>query len=108
MTRKRVRESLGEGLTEACPYCSGLGRIRSRESICHELFRELARQARSGQGADLVVGAHPEVAAMLAEDKSDVLSAIEKDLGGTIVVQARRDFHQERYEILRKGGSSHA
>ncbi len=105
MTRKRVRDSLGAMLTEPCPYCGGLGRLRSRLTVCHEIFRELTRQSRVSPAADLVVSAHPEVAAMLAEENAETLSSLEKASGGVILIQARRDFHQERYEIHRRGNA---
>lgn len=105
MTRKRVRDSLGAVLTEPCPYCNGLGRLRSRLTVCHEIFRELTRQSRVAPSADLVVSAHPEVAAMLAEENAETLGSLEKSLGGVILIQARRDFHQERYEIHRRGNA---
>jgi ribonuclease G len=105
MTRKRVRDSLGAVLTEPCPYCNGLGRLRSRLTVCHEIFRELTRQSRVAPSADLVVSAHPEVAAMLAEENAETLGSLEKTLGGVILIQARREFHQERYEIHRRGSA---
>ena len=103
MTRKRVRESLGRRLTEACPYCEGRGRIRSRTTICHDIFREIARQPR-GDGQVMVM-ANPEIAAMLAEDESDVLAEVEKKVGAPVVVEARSDFHQEAYRVYYRESS---
>jgi ribonuclease G len=98
MTRKRVRESLGRRLTEACPYCEGRGRIRSRSTVCHEIFREVARQKdREGQ---VMILANPEVAAMLAEDEADTLAKVETHIGRPVVVEARSDYHHEAYRVL--------
>lgn len=98
MTRKRVRESLGRRLTEPCPYCEGRGRIRSRSTICHEIFREIARQAnKDGQ---VMVVANPELAAMLAEDEGETLARVEDHIGRSIVVEARSDFHHEAYRVV--------
>jgi ribonuclease G len=103
MTRKRVRESLGRRLTEPCPYCEGRGRIRSRVTICHDIFRELARQSRRHYGHDLVVSANPEIAAMLTEDNGEKLSSLESQIGLPIVIEARSDFHHERFQIHVRG-----
>ena len=103
MTRKRVRESLGRRLTEACPYCDGRGRIRSRITVCYDIFREVLRQARRHPGADLVVSANPEIAAILTEDKADSLSALEKRIGRGVIVEARSDFHQEAFRVQLRG-----
>src|SRR3979411_2284092 len=40
MTRKRVRQSLERSLTQACPYCSGSGRIKSNTTVALEIWRE--------------------------------------------------------------------
>jgi ribonuclease G len=103
MTRKRVRESLGRRLTEPCPYCEGRGRIRSRSTVCHDIFREVVRQARRHPGTDLVVSANPEIAAILTEDKADTLSALERRIGRSVVIEARSDFHQEAFRVQLRG-----
>lgn len=45
MTRKRTRESLERVLSHECPYCNGLGRILSNESLTYDLLRDLERYA---------------------------------------------------------------
>ena len=98
MTRKRVRESLGRRLTEPCPYCEGRGRIRSRSTIAHEIFREVSRQAN--KDGHVMVLANPEIAAILAEEESDTLSKVEEFIGKPVVVEARSDFHHEAYRVV--------
>ena len=41
ITRKRSRANLERLLTQACPYCSGRGRIKSNATICLNLRKEL-------------------------------------------------------------------
>lgn len=100
MTRKRVRPSLGKSLTEPCPYCDGRGRVRSKETLCQDVFREIERQARLHPDGQILVSAMPEVAARLSDDSSQRLAALEHKHGRTIVVEARSDLHQESYEVL--------
>ena len=97
MTRKRVRESLGRRLTDPCPYCDGRGRIRSRMTICHEIFRQLTQHGRK-DGQPLVI-ANPEIAATLTEDEADTLAKVEAHIGRSVVVEARNDFHHEAYRV---------
>jgi ribonuclease G len=64
MTRKRTRESLEHILCEACPTCAGRGSIKSAETVCYELFREIIREARqfdaeTAAGAGLAGGSGP-------------------------------------------------
>lgn len=104
MTRKRVRASLGRSLTEACPYCDGRGRVRSKTTISHDIFREIDRQARLHPDGAILVSAMPEVAGMLADDREH-LPQLERKLGRSIVVEARGDFHQEVYQVSVRPGA---
>jgi hypothetical protein len=58
MTRKRTRESLEHLLCETCPTCDGHGSVRSVETVCQDIFRELLRQARQFTSRELLVLAH--------------------------------------------------
>ena len=42
MTRKRTRESLEHLLCRPCPTCDGRGFVKSAETVCYEIFREIA------------------------------------------------------------------
>src|SRR3990172_3736815 len=59
MTRKRVRESLARSLSEGCPYCSGEGVIKSKKTICYEIFRSLERQGVLLSGKQVSLYVHP-------------------------------------------------
>ena len=45
MTRKRTRESLAHQLCMPCPTCEGRGFVKTPETVCYEIFREILRQA---------------------------------------------------------------
>ncbi|MGN7468448.1 Rne/Rng family ribonuclease [Brevibacillus sp. SAFN-007a] len=55
MTRKRVRASLAERLTEPCAACQGRGRVLRAEESIRRLHTELAGLARSQQAEAAVV-----------------------------------------------------
>ena len=46
MTRKRTRESLGHILCEPVPDLPGRGSLKTPETICYEIFREILRESR--------------------------------------------------------------
>ena len=46
MTRKRTRESLAHVLCEPCPTCQGRGEIKTAQTVCFEILREIVREAR--------------------------------------------------------------
>ena len=69
MTRKRVRESIGRMMCEPCPYCEGRGYIKSKTTVCHEIFRELRREMLDIKGTKAMVSVHPQVADLLYDEE---------------------------------------
>ena len=47
MTRKRTRESLEQMLMERCEVCRGRGKLKTAQTVCYEIFREILRMART-------------------------------------------------------------
>jgi len=99
MTRKRVRESLGQQLTQACPYCEGKGHIKSLTTICHDVLREVRRQGDRLPGERIIICVHPEVADQLASSEAEHIVELEHRVQKAIVVKARAGFHLEQFEI---------
>jgi len=102
MTRKRVRDNLTRTLCESCPYCEGRGFIKSKVSVCFEVFRELRKEARRLKGQNLVVFVHPDVAELLYDTERAGIEEIERDFEIKVTVKADPNFHQEQYEFARK------
>ncbi len=99
MTRKRVRESLGRTLTEPCFYCEGRGVLKSKTTVCYEIFRELMRLVDSIEGKTIQVTAHPSVVETLYHQERGVVEWLEKLLARRIIIRARESFHLERFAI---------
>ena len=99
MTRKRVRESLGRLLCEPCPYCEGRGYVKSKLTICHELFRELRREMLDIRGSKVMLTVHPQVADLLYDEERKGLEELEKRFKKNITIRAKPGFHQEQFEI---------
>src|SRR5258708_2193737 len=74
MTRKRTRESLEHMLCVACPTCEGRGFVKSAETVCHEIFREIVRQSRQFASRELLILAHQDVVDRLLEAQSATLA----------------------------------
>ncbi|MEM6369039.1 MAG: Rne/Rng family ribonuclease [Myxococcota bacterium] len=95
LTRKRVRPSLSSRLHESCPYCAGRGTVKSAQTLALQILRRL-RDAGPGPG-DVLVSAMPDVAKLLVA--SPELAAMEKELGRSIHVEARSDYHREVFHL---------
>ena len=53
MTRKRTRESLEHVLCDECPVCEGRGTVKTIETVCFEIMREIVRVNRAYDAANL-------------------------------------------------------
>ena len=99
MTRKRTRESLGRTLNEPCFYCDGTGRLKSKATICHEIFRQLSRERDGLPGYSITISAHPAVTDMLEREQKAPLAEAVKRLQRRIELQPRSDYHLEQYDL---------
>ncbi len=108
MTRKRVRESLGRTLCEPCFYCDGKGYLKSKTTICYEIFREIEREIKNLHTPVIHVNCHPEIADLLYEEEGETIAALEKQYKKTLVIRGLVYFHIEQYEVIEKPGSGHS
>jgi ribonuclease G len=100
MTRKRTRESLEHVLCVTCPLCQKRGSIKSLETICYEIFRELQRVAKNYPWRGFVISASQEVTDELKNAESQTLAELEIQLGKPIKLHAESFYVRERYDIL--------
>jgi ribonuclease G len=100
MTRKRTRESLEHILCEPCPCCGGRGSLKTAESTCYEIFREILRDARQFDVESLLVLASQEVIELLLDEESANLADLESLVGKSIKLQVEALYTQENYDIV--------
>jgi ribonuclease G len=99
MTRKRTKESIGQVLSEPCFYCDGEGYLKSKQTVCYEVLRELERQREDLLGKNILVMAHPEVAAMFCDEERAALERVEERMHALVSVKADPNLHLENYDI---------
>jgi len=100
MTRKRLRPSLLRSITEPCFYCEGLGRLKRRETLIADIFRELARKIQKSQGVRTWrVRCHADLVAWVYSEESELISQIEGDLGVSIIFKSDSKLHWEEFEF---------
>jgi len=100
MTRKRTRESLAHILCEPCSTCGGKGEIKSAETICLEIFREVIREVRQYDVEKILVLASNTVVEKLLDEEADVLSELEDFLSIRIKFRAEIEYTQEQYDVV--------
>jgi ribonuclease G len=100
MTRKRTRESLGHLLCGPCPQCTGRGVVRTPETVCHEIFREIVRQSGQFKSEELLILAHQDVVDRLLEEEAPVLAELETQVGRPIRLQAEALYGVDQYDVV--------
>lgn len=100
MTRKRTRESLEQLLCEDCPVCQGRGVLKTAETVCYEIFREIMRDARAYENDTLMVLATQGVVDRLLDEESANVADLEEFIGKTISFRVEPDNNPEHFDIV--------
>jgi ribonuclease G len=100
MTRKRTRESLEHLLCEPCPSCEGRGFIRTPETVCNQIFREIVRQSRQFASRELLILAHQDVVDRLLDEESATLGELEAQIGRPIRLQVETLYGVDQYDVV--------
>jgi ribonuclease G len=99
MTRKRTRESLGRMLHEPCFYCDGTGQIQSRETVAHEILRQVRRERINLPGYSIVVNAHPAIVDFLKSEAKEAVKLAEQRFARKLDFIPRQEYHIEQYDL---------
>ncbi|MBM2829346.1 MAG: rng [Gammaproteobacteria bacterium] len=100
LTRKRTRESLEHILCEPCPTCAGKGSVKTAETVCYEIYREILREVRQFDAKKLLVVASQHVVDMLLDNESTSVAELEEFIGRPITFQVDPLYTQEQYDIV--------
>ncbi|MBF8268521.1 MAG: RNAse G [Gammaproteobacteria bacterium] len=100
LTRKRTRESLEHILCESCPTCHSRGTIKSKETVCYEIFREILREVRQFDAKKLLVVASQPVVEMCLDEESTSVAELESFIDRPISFQIEPLYTQEQYDIV--------
>jgi len=104
MTRKRVRESLGALLTDACPRCKGRGTVKSPQTIANEILRAVRRALRRGPAGQLEARVAPTMFEFLCENEGWHIEELGRQYDTNIVPVAVAGFRGEEFQIVRRDG----
>jgi ribonuclease G len=100
MTRKRTRESLEHVLCEDCPVCQGRGVLKSAETVCYEIYRDIMRDARVCENDTLMVLAAQSVVDRFLDEESANVADLEEFIGKTISFRVEPTNNQEHFDIV--------
>ena len=99
LTRKRVRESLTQALSEPCPTCQQRGTIRSPDTLAQDVLRALEISLIQQPGSRQSIRLHPRVAHQLATEDAHQLATLAAAHAAQVELQPRPDFGHEQFSL---------
>ncbi|MCY4178516.1 MAG: ribonuclease G [Endozoicomonadaceae bacterium] len=100
MARKRTRESLENILCEPCVTCHGRRTLKTPETVCYEIFREIIRESTMYDNDTYMVLASESVLDRLLEEESVHVAEVESLTKKTIKFQVEPNYSQEQFDII--------
>jgi ribonuclease G len=100
MTRKRTRESLAHVLCEPCPVCEGRGELKTAQTVCYQILRELTREARQFSAREFRILASQQVIDLFLDEESQSLAMLSDSIGKPVSLQVETVYNQEQFDII--------
>ncbi|TJZ77270.1 ribonuclease G [Chitiniphilus eburneus] len=100
ITRKRTRESLAHVLCQTCPTCQGRGEIKTAETVCYDILREIMREARQFNAREYRILASQNVIDMFLDEESASLAMLADFIGKPIYLQVETAYSQEQFDVV--------
>lgn len=100
MTRKRTRESIEHVLCHSCSACNGRGTVKTVETVCYEILREIVRVHHAYDSDRFLVYASAAVGEALKSEESHALAEVEIFVGKQVKVQIELLYSQEQFDVV--------
>jgi ribonuclease G len=100
MTRKRTRESLAQVLCEPCAVCEGRARLKTAQTVCYAILRDLLREARQFSAREYRIVASQPVIDLFLDEEAQGLAMISDSIGKPVSLQVETAYSQEQYDIV--------
>lgn len=100
ITRKRTRESLSHVLCEPCPVCQGRGEIKTAQTVCYEILREVVREHRQFQARGYRILAAQQVIDLFLDEESHSLAMLADFVGKPVTLQVEAEYNQEQFDVV--------
>ena len=100
MTRKRTRESLAHVLCEPCPICQGRGELKTAQTVCYQILRELLRESRQFNAREFRILASQQVIDQFLDEESQSLAMLSDFIGKPVSLLVENVYNQEQFDIV--------
>ena len=100
LARKRTRENLSHVLCEPCPACQGRGRLKTPQTVCYEIQREIVRESRRFDVRQFRILASPEVIDLFLDEESQSLAMLIDFIGKPVSLAVENSYTQEQFDVV--------
>ncbi len=100
MTRKRTRESLAHVLCEPCPTCARRGELKTAQTVCYEILREIMRSARQFDAKEFRILASQSVIDRFLDEEAQGMTMLEDFIGKPISLSVESSYTQEQFDVI--------
>ncbi|MEW6411978.1 MAG: Rne/Rng family ribonuclease [Candidatus Zixiibacteriota bacterium] len=100
MTRERVRPSHLHAVSEPCPYCQGLGRVLSRETMSTKIERWFTRARADRKFKKFNLAISPHLAETFADNGTSRVTQMMKTLGFQINVVRDTTIQTQDFKVF--------
>lgn len=100
VTRKRTRDSLQHLMCADCDACGGRGFIKTGETVCFAMFREMSRLVQMREAKELLILAAPDIIGLLLDELSGVFHQVCADTGISVRLQAESLYTPEQFDLV--------
>ena len=100
MTRKRTRESLAHVLCEPCPVCQARGELKTAQTVCYQILRELDREARQFNAREFRILASQQVIDLFLDEESQSVALLSDAIGKPVSLLVESQYNQEQFDIV--------
>ncbi|MEI6896082.1 MAG: ribonuclease G [Psychromonas sp.] len=100
MTRKRTQESLEHIFCDECSQCNGRGYVKTVETVCYEVLREVLRVNRAYDADYFVVYTSPSVAEAFQGDESHSLGELILFMSKQVKIHAEQMYGPEQFDVV--------
>jgi len=87
-------------LCEPCPTCQGRGEVKTAQTVCYEILREIVREARQFNAREYRILAAQQVIDLFLEEESQALAQLSDFIGKPISMQVETIYTQEQYDVI--------
>ncbi|MDF0605420.1 ribonuclease G [Neisseriaceae bacterium TC5R-5] len=100
ITRKRTRESLAHVLCEPCTVCQGRGEVKTAQTVCYEIQRDIVREAKQFAAKSYRILAAQTVIDMFLDEESQSLAMLIDFIGKPISLSVEATYTQEQFDVV--------